>query len=322
MDFSISQTDIGFAIIALGVAGAYLSSVWLLMSIGRLVMRLRKPASASCRPGEMLHQALRVSGRLWDHYRTAALLFGVSFLLLVNFGRDFGFGLQPAWLNTSVLCGVLGVLGFSILKMVQLMRYRARLQASLELHQQVARRLVEVQLRGNRVFPSVGSGDDAIDYVVVSQNGVYALHLASLPKGVESVQLERGGLICQPGGTRVELQQFNNAVLRLGSSLSAQTGSPVSMLPVIIAAGGRIMSEKEPAVEPGQNNDEMLVSLQACASFIGWQKEEFFLHDDDIARLNGWLGEQMLKQPPRTLATAVSSLERQIKWPALVGYQR
>ncbi|MGB5588240.1 MAG: hypothetical protein WBN78_10745, partial [Gammaproteobacteria bacterium] len=188
-------------------------------------------------------------------------------------------------------------------------------------HQQVARRLVEVQLRGNRVFPSVGSGDDAIDYVIVSHNGVYALHLASLPKGVESVQLERGGLVCQPGGTRVELQQFNNAVLRLGKSLSAQTGSPVSMLPVVIVAGGRIMSEKEPAVEPGQNNDAMLVSLQACASFIGWQKEEFFLHDDDIARLDAWLGKQTLKEPPRTLATAVSSLERQVTWPALLGRQ-
>jgi hypothetical protein len=322
MEFSASQTHIGFAIVALGVAASYLGAVWLIMTVGRLLLRFRKTSPTSNRPGEMVHQALRISGRRWDHYRTAALLFGVSFLLLVNFGRDAGWGEQPTWLSISALLCVIGVLGIAALKMVQLGRYRARLNKSLELHTQVAQRLVEVQLRGNRAYPSVRAGDDVIDYVVVGHNGVYALQLTALPENTESVQFDRGGLVCQPGEQRISLQQFNKSLFHLSSKLGEQIGSRVSVLPVIVLPTGRIVTASQSGDNKrdnsGDKNSPMLVSLQACASFVGWQKDDFFLHDDDITRLSGWLGKQALENPPPTLAAAISSLDRQIRWPALI----
>ncbi len=318
MEFSASQTHIGFAIVALGVAAAYLGAVWLIMAAGRLLLRFRKTSPTSSRPGEMVHQALRISGRRWDHYRTAALLFGVSFLLLVNFGSDPGWGAQPAWVVISALLGVIGVLGIAALKLVQLGRYRARLNKSLELHTQVAQRLVEVQLRGNRVYPSVRVGDDIVDYLVVGVNGVYALQLAALPEAAESVQLDRGSLVCQPGGQRISLQPLNNSLLRLAGKLSEQIGSEIRILPVVVVPTGRIVTASQNSDDDGDERSPMLVSLQACASFVGWQKKDFFLHEDDIARLSGWLGKQALDSPPRTLAAVIASLDRQIRWPALI----
>ena len=88
MEVSALQAYNEFAFIALGVAAGYLGAVWIITLAARTVVRLRGVKPASSRPGELVHQALRVSGRLWEHYRTAALLFGVSFLLLVNFGRQ------------------------------------------------------------------------------------------------------------------------------------------------------------------------------------------------------------------------------------------
>ncbi len=310
MELSLSQIYNEFAVISLAVAAAYLGAIWLIMLSGRLIVRFRPSPPASCRPGEMVHQALKVSGRLWDHYRTAALLFGVSFLLLVNFGRDGLVGPQPTWLNAVVLAGVLAALGFGALKTIQLSRYRSRLNGLLDMHMQMAQRMVEAQLRGNRVFPSVRINDEVIDNVVVGENGVYLVQLIPAPAGVETARFERGSIIFDPCGTRVSLQQFNNTMLRLGKILGEQIGSEVKVMPVAVVPECRIVT--------GAEDGPMLVSLQACAAFVGWRQEAYFLHEDDIIKLSGWLGKQALEDPPRTLSEVRTSLQRQIGWPALV----
>ncbi len=90
--------------------------------------------------------------------------------------------------------------------------------ALLDMHTQMAQRMVEVQLRGNRVFPSVRINDDVIDNVVVGENGVYLVQLIPAPAGAETARFERGSIIFEPCGTRVSLQQNSNTMLRLGKT--------------------------------------------------------------------------------------------------------
>jgi hypothetical protein len=310
MEVSLFQSYNEFALIALAVAAAYLGAVWLIMVTVGLIVRFRGSRPTSCRPGELVHQALKVSGRLWDHYRTAALLLGVSFLLLVNFGRYGWLDPKSAFVNILILICLLVPLGFGALKILQLARYRLRLTRLLDMHTQMAQRLVEVQLRGNRVYPSVRVHDGLIDNVVVGNNGVYAVQLFGPPPGAEAVKFERGALVFQPCGTRIDLHSCNKVIRGLASVLTEQIGSQVNVLPVIALPDCRIV--------PSENGGPLLVSLQACASFVSWQDENFFLHDDDVVKLSGWLGKQALEDPPRTLGAVVTSLERQINWPALV----
>jgi hypothetical protein len=310
METSAFQAYNEFLIIAMGVAVGYLGSVWIIMLAGRLVVRLRGSRPAACRPGELVHQALKVSGRLWDHYRTAALLFGVSFLLLVNFGREGWSEPMSTLINALVLLCLLLPLVYGALKVVQLVRYRLRLSHLLGLHMQMAQRLVEAQLRGNRVYPSVRINEFVLDNVIVGSNGIYTTQLIVPPSGSESAKYKRGGLIVQPGGARLNLQRYNQGIKDLASTLSAEVGVTTTVLPVVVMPDCRI--------EASESGGPMLVSLQACASFVSLSDGEFFLHDDDIAKICGWLGKQALEDPPRTLNAVVASLERQIEWPALV----
>jgi hypothetical protein len=216
---------------------------------------------------------------------------------------------MSTFVNILILIALLVPLAFGALKFLQLARYRFRLVSLLDMHTQAARRLVEVQLRGNRIYPSVRIHDDLIDNVVVGSNGVYAVQLFAPPQGAESVKFERGALIFQPCGTRVNLHSYNKALRGLASVFMEQIGSQVQVLPVIVLPDCRI--------EPSENGGPLLVSLQACASFVSWQDENFFLHDEDVAKLSGWLGKQALEDPPRTLGAVIHSLEEQISWPAL-----
>ena len=70
MEVTEFQAYIEFAIIAVGVAAGYLCAIWMVTFAARLALRFRPSRASACRPGELVHQALKVSGRLWDHYRT------------------------------------------------------------------------------------------------------------------------------------------------------------------------------------------------------------------------------------------------------------
>ncbi len=297
------QSYVEFAAISAAVPAVYLAAVWLVTAAVRLIGRFRPPVPVSPRPGEMIHQALKVSGRALDHGRTAALLFGVSYLLLVNFGRTGWWAPQSLAVNVAILIGLLIPLGFGGFKLIQLTGYRSRWHRLLDLHRQMARRLVDVQVRGYRVFPSVSVGDGILDYVVVGPNGVYAVQLFTPPPGAESARFERGGLTFQPGGTRASLQTMNKHVAALARQLGERAGSGVCVLPVLAVPDCRI--------ESGDEEGPMVVSLQACSAFVGWQHEDFFLHEDDVANLSGYLGEQSMQNPPATVGAAVDALARQ-----------
>lgn len=313
MEISALQVWNEFALVALAVALGYLVVVWLVMNGLRLIMRSRSSGLSVCRPGEIVHQALKVSGRHWDHYRTAALMFSVSLLLLMNFGRYGLWAPKPIFVNIVMLICLLPPIVFGLLKLVQLARYRFRLSKQLELHDQMAQRLVEVQLRGNRVYPSVRLGSGLLDNVVVGRNGVYTVQLFTPPPGAESVKYDRGALVFQPGNIRVSMNEYHNAITSLSSLLGEQVGSPVQVLPVVVVPDCRI--------EQTESLGPLLLSLQACASFVSWQDNEFFLLENDLAQICAWLGNQKLEEVPHTLTSVVDSLERQIQWPAL-GWMR
>ena len=213
-------------------------------------------------------------------------------------------------INALILAGIVPPLVYGILKMVQLVRYRLRLSNLLDLHTQMAQRLVEAQLRGNRVYPSVRTNDFVLDNVIVGRNGVYTTQMIVPPQGTESAKYQRGGLVVHPGGERLNLRRYSQAIKDLSSAMSAEVGSTINITPVVVMPDCRI--------EASESGGPMLVSLQACASFVSLSDGEFFLHDEDIAKICGWLGKQALEDPPRTLQAAVESLERQIEWPALV----
>jgi len=308
MQIPVFQTYIESAAISLAVAAGYMGAIWLVTAGTRFAGRFRRSRPASARPGELVHQALKVSGRALDHFRTSALLFGVSFLLLVNFGRAGLWPPQTTLINTSILVGLLIPLGLGGFKIFQLTRYRMRWNQLLDLHVQMARRLVEVQLRGHRVYPSVQLADGVIDNVVLGPNGVYSVQLITPPPDAESVRFDRGVLVFQPCGTRMSLQPCSKRSAALGRLLGDQAGSRVHVLPVFVVPDCRI--------ENGDEDAPMLVSLQACAAFVSWQHEEFFLHDDDIAKLSGWLGNQALKDPPGSVSAAIMSLEQRAGSPS------
>ena len=155
-------------------------------------VKFRGGRSHNCRPGELVHQALKVSGRLWDHYRTAALLFGVSILLLLNFGALGHWSPQSTVLNVAIAVALLIPVAFGVLKLWQLARYRLKLSRLLALHEEMARRMVEVLIRGNRVYPSIRVHSEMLDNVVLGSGGIYAVQLFVPPPGAESVRLRAG----------------------------------------------------------------------------------------------------------------------------------
>jgi hypothetical protein len=310
MEVSPLQVFNEFITISLCIAAAYLAAAFLSLVAVRLALRFRGSPTTVCRPGEYVHQALKVSGRLWDYYRTAALLFSVSMLILFNFGVRGAW--QPMSLFSNIVITLLLVvpLVYSVLKLIQLVRYRIKLTGLLDLHMQMSRRLAEVQVRGNRVYPAMRANGHLIDNVIVGAEGIYALQLFVPPPGAQSVKYERGALIFQPCGTRYSLAEYNKALQALEGALAEQIGTAVTVLPVVVVPECRI--------ETAEGQGPLLVSLQACNAFVSWRDDKFFLHAEDLAKLAGWLSSQTLSEPPHSLSAAVTSLKRQVDWPALV----
>jgi len=203
------------------------------------------------------------------------------------------------------------LLGFSIVGMIQLIRYRLRLSSLLYAHIEVAQRLTEAQLRGNRVYHAVPIGDAIIDNVVVGSNGVYTVSLVTSPaQDCESVSFRRGGLVFQPGAVRHDLRQYGKTIIALTRALSEQVSEPVVVQSVVIVPDCRI--------EEAQDDGPLLVSMESCMSFVGWKDQRAFLMEDDIAAINDWLSRQVLEQKSRSLRQMASCLNEQVNRPALV----
>jgi len=309
MNITLFQAYNEFATISLCVAAAYLGLIYLTTLLADLLMRFREKHPAICRPGEIVHQGLKVTGRLWDHFRTAALLCGVSFGLMTSFGR-YGWWIPlPMLANIAIAAALFGVSGYALLKMNQLARYRRRLAALLEIHNQISSRLVEAQLRGNRVFYAVRFDDVVLDNVIVGRDGIYTLQLFTAPAGSSSVQYSSGGLIFLPAGQRASLRPYSRAMSSLGKALTEANGSKVTVLPVVAVSDCKI--------EKADNKVPMVVSVQTCNAFIGWQEDGAFLLDDDVAAISAWLASRELERVPRSVNSTVEALQNYLSWPDL-----
>jgi hypothetical protein len=313
MNITLFQAYTEFATISLAVAAGYIGLIWVATSLANLLLRLREKATefdSVCRPGEIVHLALRVTGRWWDHCRTALLLFGVSFFLLVNFGR-YGWWIPlPTILVALIAVALSTVAGYILFRVWLLTRQRKQLNSLLDTHNEIARRLVEAQYRGNRVYYSVQLDGTVLDNVVVGRNGVYTLQLFVPPLQSETVTLASGGLIFQPGGHRLPLQAHGSGVRELQAALSAETGSKVIVQPVAVIP--------KCCIEPSDHSKPMLVNVQTCTSFVGWEEQGAFLLDDDVAVISAWLAGRSLLKPPLTVRQATQWLPKKNAGPGVL----
>ena len=310
MDWSLFPTLIAFTTVSLSVGVAYLLLSWLAYTLGGLLRRFRPVRPVSCRPGEVVHQALKVTGRRWDQFRTAALLFCVSLALLLGFGRTGWWPEPSVGVYIAIGLTLLFVIGFGAAVMLQLVRYRVRLSKLLDAHIEVAQRLTEAQLRGNRVYHAVPIGSGIIDNVVVGSNGVYTINLVTPPaQDCESVNYRRNGLVFLPGALRNDLRPYREAIVALTRELSRCVSNPVVVQPVVVIADCRI----DEAPEDGP----LLVTMESCTAFVGWKNKSAFLMDDDIEKINDWLSRQVLAHQPRSGRQLADCLAGQVSRPAL-----
>ncbi len=311
MELSSLPSYIFFIAVALTVSVSYLALAAVVVATQGLVGRFRRARPVSRRPGEIVHQALKITGRRWDEYRTAALLFVTSILLLLMFGRYDWWADMSVSLYAAIAAAQLFILCFGLVKMVQLARYRIRLATLLDTHSAVAQRLVEAQLRGNRVYHSVPIGQTIIDNLIVGSNGVYTVQLFPPPDNrCESVLAHATGLTFQPGDFDCDLRKHKHQTTLLTRALSQAVGSPITVLPVIVVPGCTI--------EPTSMERPLLVSMESCTAFIGWKEPDAFLMDDDIEEINRWLSTREGEKPPRSLQALTGALDPQIERPALV----
>jgi len=311
MDLSSLPSYIFFTAVALTVSVSYLALAAVVVATQGLVGHFRHARPISRRPGEIVHQALKITGRRWDQYQTAALLFVASILLLLIFGRYEWWANMSVSLYAAIAAAELLILCFGLAKMVQLARYRARLATLLDTHNAVAERLVEAQMRGNRVYHSVPIGKGIIDNLVVGSNGIYPVQLFPPPDNrCESVLANAGSLTFQPGDFDYDLRKYKHQITLLTRALSQAVGSPVTVLPVIVVPGCNI--------EPTSVERPLLVSMESCTAFIGWKEPDAFLMVEDIEAINRWLSTRQGEKPPRSLHALAGALDPQIERPALV----
>ena len=256
-----------YALVSLCVAAAYYCAytgiAWLLPA----VHNLRAGAAVVSRPGEMVHQALRHVGRRWEAWSRSVLLFAVSLFLLLEFGRrDPMFGQLPFAVALLASAGVVVVLACAAFRMLRLLRYRAMLTRVLERYNELARRLVEVQLRGHRDFASVALDQFCIDHVVAGPQGIYAIQMILPPAGSEVVKCTTQDLIFGPTQARISLLPFRAAVIGLQKALQSELGIDIRVNPVVVVPECR--------VHGAQPKELLLVNLRACTAFIGWRQQE------------------------------------------------
>ena len=311
MEFPLLPAYAVFSALSLAVALSYLTLCSFATLASRVVQHFRPARPDSCRPGEIVHQALRITGRRAEQLRAAVLVFAVAMIMLTGFGRLDWWPDAPLWVFAVMALIATGLQLFGVAKLVQLARYRLRLAGLLDRHISMARRLAEAQLRGNRVYHSVRAGDAIIDNVVVGPNGIYAIGLfPPAAAGCESVSLVGGELVFEPCNIRVSLQQYRHAVRALAKALGEGIGAKVIALPVIVVPDCTIVASQETL--------PMLVSLESCMSFVGWKETRAFLMDDEVDAINRWLDRHALEAPHSSMRAVTGYLDRRVARPALV----
>jgi len=311
MDLSALPVYIFFTAVALSMAATYLAVASLVAVAREFIRRFRPARPMSRRPGEVVHQALKITGRQWYRYRTAAVLFLCSLLLLLLFGR------QDWWANLSIVwyvlitIALLAIAGFGTLKIIRLAQYRQKLSRLLDTHIAVAQRLVEVQLRGNRVYYAVPIGPTLIDNLVVGKNGVYSVQLFAPPDDhCTTVRAETGRLIFQPGNIQRDIRTYVHQINSLAQVLTELVGSKIKVLPVIVVP--------ECTIDTPSIDHPLLVSMESCTAFIGWKDPDAFLMDEDIVEINRLLSTLESEEPDYSFDVLTGVLDAQIDRPSFV----
>lgn len=311
MDMSFLPNYIFFSAVALSVSAIYLAVAALAAIVRDLVGRLRPPRPMSRRPGEIIHQALKITGRRWIRYKTAAILFVTSFFLLLLFGRHDWWANMSLAMHVLIAAALLAIIGFGALRLVHLSWYRRRLSRLLDIHIAVSKRLVEAQMRGNRVYYSVPIGPTMIDNLVVGKNGVYAIQLFPLPaEHCNCVSAQAGGLIFQPGNHQVDTRIYVQQVSSLSQVLSEFVGSRITVLPVIIVPDCKITESSL--------DRPLIVSTESCTAFIGWKDPSAFLMDEDIAEISRLLSTLESEEPLYSFDVLKGVLDMQIDRPKFI----
>ena len=310
MDSTVFPALIVFAAISFTVGGAYLLLSSLAGMLAGLMNFTRATRPVSCRPGEVVHQALKLAGRRWDRYRTAALLFLVSLALLITLGRNDWWPVYADRVWVGIGAALLFVITFGFWQMVRLVRYRQRLKVLLDTHHELAQRLTEAQMRGNRVFHAVPVGDSVIDNIVVGSQGVYTINLVQPPhKSCTSVEFKRHGLRFLPGALRNDLKPYRESLVALSRELSACAGTPITVQPVVVIPDCRI--------EETEEEGPLLVSMESCTAFVGWKNKAAFLMEDEIMKINDWLSRQTQGQESKFLRRQAAGLKATLDRPVV-----
>lgn len=279
MNAGLLSAYVSYAVIAAAVALLYLAATRLLRAAGDYLYRRRRVLRRQ--PGEAVRRELRANGKRLATHLNACLLAAVVFGLLVVLGRR---GWWPDWsLRIWVTLAVLLLVpqAYALVKLVLLLVRRWRLLRLLGLHDAVAERLGEAQLRGNRVHYAVPSDAGYIDAVVVGGNGLYALLLVPTPRGSEAVSLAGGQLRFEPGGQLQAVEPFRQAIRALARNVEAGTGRAVVVQTVLVVPDCRIDAVDDPTL--------LLVNLPACVSFVGWRNPAAFLMDEEVRAVDAWL---------------------------------
>ncbi len=298
-----------YAAIATATALAYLGlatvAAW-----GFALYHRRRLRARPSQPGAAVRSVLSdADGRLRRH-TTAMLLFVVGACLLSVFGERGWWADLPLRLWAVLVAGLAILHGYGVVRLVQLIRYRARLCRLLDLQQDLHARLHEAQARGYRLHHAVPAGDFCIDTVVTGENGIYALRILLPPPGAEDAVLRDGRLTFGPNEQVMNIVPALAGARVLGRELQEATGLAVAVQTVLIVPGCR--------TESGADQNCLLVNLETCGSFVGWRNDTGFLMADDRRRIDAWLAERA-SRPDRASRNAVrATLGEAIPPPVLV----
>jgi len=309
VDFYYLPAFAVFAALAATVAFAYLGCASLAAWIGGVLRRRRRRGRVS-RPGEAVRAVLAGTDARLRRLGTALLLFTSGSFLLSVFGERGWWADLPLRLWAILAVGLLVLLGFAVVRLQHLTAYRWRLLRLLEVHEDVAVRLSEAQMRGNRVHFAVPAGGTCVDTVVTGPNGIYALRILPAPPGAESVALENDQLNFEPGGERFDLARTFATSRALAKEIDQATGIRALVQPVVIVPDCRISS--------GDDGRCLIVNRDTCVSFVGWRNSSAFLMEDETARIDEWLSDRTVSRDRDTRRAAKATLGNAVPPPAMV----
>ena len=273
-------------------------------------MRRNRRAAGRPQPGTAVRSVLLETDQRLRRHTTALLLFVAGGLLLSVFGERGWWADLPLRLWAVLAVALMILQGYALVRLVQLIRYRARLTHLLHQHEEMNARLAEAQARGYRLHYAVPAGDLCLDTVVTGENGVYALSIVLPPPGAETAVLRDGRLLFGPDKHVSNIVPILAAARVLGRELQESTGQAVPVQTVLIVPGCR--------TESGENQTCLLLTLETCVSFVGWRSAPGFLMADDLRAIDTWL-EDRTRRPDRAARQAVrATLGEAIPPPLLV----